>query len=554
MNKRSHIHKKADSSASNPVRSQLQSRPFIAQAQPQSQNPLTQTETENQEFQQQKFEATKLEIQAKYGAITPEGQERLTVLQAKMSGLLQRRLEHASSKGRNLANIPISRPDAPSKLAVQTKLTIGEPGDKYEQEADRVAAQIVKQINAPVSGQAGQNVQREEISEEEKDLQMKPMLQLQPGKSGMTAAPEVEASIQQARGGGQLLADSIREPMEQAFGADFSSVKIHTDRQSDQLNQSIQARAFTTGQNVFFRQGEYNPRSWGGQELLAHELTHVVQQNKNVVQRSKDIHVKTGVSSYEVIQRVGEEEASTYTVNKEIRRGNRRGSVDETRYESLAKVRFVRECKNKIRQVLEQDLLNQPLLDKGFAQEIENILKDETRFHAILTSLIQAGNCGEFANVIYTHIMDNTKEQPVYKARMVNPNNSYDHALVITSDKSVKRPQDLNPETTVVVDAWNNYKIQRLDQFYKGDNPYGDNINASNIEFLESSMSRGRGVPQEKVISYIQDGANHVYNQYKKEYNSILIKLQKDKPTRGIFSFPRDNRAVDDTRSAMEID
>ena len=74
--------------------------------------------------------------------------------------------------------------------------------------------------------------------------------------------------------------------MEQAFGADFGGVKVHTDSRSDQLNQSIQARAFTTGQDVFFRQGEYNPGSRGGQELLAHELTHVVQQNGGTVQRS----------------------------------------------------------------------------------------------------------------------------------------------------------------------------------------------------------------------------------------------------------------------------
>ncbi|MBW4425358.1 MAG: DUF4157 domain-containing protein [Nostoc desertorum CM1-VF14] len=285
MNKRSHIHKKADSSVSNPVRSQLQSRP-IAQAKLQSDKPLTQTQTENQEFQQHNSEATKLELQAKYGTITPEGQERLTVLQAKMSGTLQKRLEHASSNGRNFANIPISRPGASSQLAVQTKLTIGEPGDKYEREADRVAAQVVNQIHAPVSQQAGQNLQREEISEEEKDLQMKPMLQLRAAAGGMTATTDLETGIQQARSGGQPLAAKIRQPMEQAFGADFSKVKVHTDTQADKLNQSIQAKAFTTGQNVFFRQGAYEPGSRGGQELLAHELTHVVQQGGGAVQRS----------------------------------------------------------------------------------------------------------------------------------------------------------------------------------------------------------------------------------------------------------------------------
>ena len=121
-------------------------------------------------------------------------------------------------------------------------------------------------------------MQREEAPEDEEELQMKPMVQRQ-AETEMAAAPDLEASINQARGGGQGMADNIRQPMEQAFGADFSGVKVHTDGQSDQLNRSIQARAFTTGQDVFFRQGEYNPGSRGGQELLAHELTHVVQQN-----------------------------------------------------------------------------------------------------------------------------------------------------------------------------------------------------------------------------------------------------------------------------------
>jgi hypothetical protein len=88
----------------------------------------------------------------------------------------------------------------------------------------------------------------------------------------------LETSIQQAKGSGQPLADSVRQPMEKAFGAEFSSVKVHTDTRSDQMNQSIQAKAFTTGQDIFFRGGEYNPESKSGQELIAHELTHVVQQ------------------------------------------------------------------------------------------------------------------------------------------------------------------------------------------------------------------------------------------------------------------------------------
>jgi hypothetical protein len=81
----------------------------------------------------------------------------------------------------------------------------------------------------------------------------------------MTATPNLETSIQGAKGSGQPLDENIRQPMEKAFGGvDFSQVKVHDDTQSDQLNKSIQARAFTTGTDVFFRGGEYNPGSRAG--------------------------------------------------------------------------------------------------------------------------------------------------------------------------------------------------------------------------------------------------------------------------------------------------
>ena len=313
-----------NSPAPNP-HSQLAHIPFGSPVQKAFVTPKTQVD---EAFAQQKMEATTLEIQAKYGSISPEGQERLTVLQAKMDGLLNFQLEHARRFGHNIANIPLHRPD--TLTPIQAKLTIGEPGDKYEQEADETARQVVQRIHQPQS----EKLQRESLPEEEDELQMKPERRIQPealpkddymqmkperriqpealpkddymqmkpeyriqpealpkddymqmksmvqraSNEGTAASPDLETSIEQARGGGQPLADSIKSPMEQAFGADFSGVKVHTDTQADQLNQSIQAKAFTTGQDVFFRSGTYEPGSRGGQELLAHELTHVVQQ------------------------------------------------------------------------------------------------------------------------------------------------------------------------------------------------------------------------------------------------------------------------------------
>lgn len=111
---------------------------------------------------------------------------------------------------------------------------------------------------------------------------------------GETAASVgLEETIERSRGNGQPLADNIRGSMEQAFGADFSGVKVHADGDSDRLNRSLSARAFTTGQDIFFKQGEYQPGSKPGQELLAHELTHVVQQTGAIKRKSTSEQPKT---------------------------------------------------------------------------------------------------------------------------------------------------------------------------------------------------------------------------------------------------------------------
>ncbi|MFN7638566.1 MAG: DUF4157 domain-containing protein, partial [Pseudanabaena sp.] len=169
------------------------------------------------------------------------------------------------------------------RMEIQAKLAIGEPNDKYEQEADATAARVVQQINSSIPSQS-QPIQRQEMEEDE-ELQMKPLVQRSENIGGGEASTDLESAIQSARGSGQSLDANLQHSMGQAMGADFSGVKVHTDSQSDQLNKSIQAKAFTTGQDLFFRQGAYEPSSRGGQELIAHELTHVVQQNGGAVQR-----------------------------------------------------------------------------------------------------------------------------------------------------------------------------------------------------------------------------------------------------------------------------
>jgi hypothetical protein len=88
----------------------------------------------------------------------------------------------------------------------------------------------------------------------------------------------VAQKIQSSRGRGTPLDESARKTLEPAFGEDFSDVRVHADSEADSMNKSVSAEAFTTGTDIFFRGGKYNPSSSDGQKLLAHELTHVVQQ------------------------------------------------------------------------------------------------------------------------------------------------------------------------------------------------------------------------------------------------------------------------------------
>ena len=99
---------------------------------------------------------------------------------------------------------------------------------------------------------------------------------------------DLETQINTARGNGQPLSEEVRQPMEQAFGTDFSEVKIHTDANADSLSQSLQAQAFTTREDIFFREGQYSPGSDSGRKLIAHELTHVVQQSGTRSKRVQD--------------------------------------------------------------------------------------------------------------------------------------------------------------------------------------------------------------------------------------------------------------------------
>jgi hypothetical protein len=189
--------------------------------------------------------------------------------------------------GHSLGNVSISSPatppESPGLSPIQMKgLTIGKPGDKYEQEADTVARKVVTEIHqAPVTQRKSEDISQPQIAPA--FLRLKSNLPQPENIGGGEASTKLTGAINSAKGGGQALHEPLRMKVEQAMGSDFSGVKVHHDTNADTLNRSLSARAFTTGEHIFFKRGEYQPESRGGQELIAHELTHVVQQGAGTI-------------------------------------------------------------------------------------------------------------------------------------------------------------------------------------------------------------------------------------------------------------------------------
>ncbi len=217
------------------------------------------------------------------------------------------------------------KPPAMRPPAIQAKLTVGQPNDMYEREADRLADRVMRMIDgvlvSPETGSLvnGQSslvqrkagcpggcpeeegvtplVQRQSLDDEEEMLQAKSaslvqrqslddeeeMLQAK-STSVQTPAvtPGIESRINSLKGGGQALSPATRSFFEPRFGADFSHVRVHTGSTAAQTAQSINAKAYTTGNNIAFNRGQYSPDSTSGKHLLAHELTHVVQQQNRI--------------------------------------------------------------------------------------------------------------------------------------------------------------------------------------------------------------------------------------------------------------------------------
>ena len=240
-----------------------------------------------------------------------------------------------------------SKKAPPKNQSIQAKLTIGAPNDHLEQEADKVADNVISLSNQPKqtsqqpsadtassgnSSSSNVNLKAESsakpqiskvekistnkeklsrVEEEEEELQTKSLVQrsfmdisddaLDFGSSSVltqliqtksdgesNASASFESSLNTSKGSGSPLPSETRNEMESGIGANFSNVRVHTGSNAVQMSQDINAKAFTHGSDIYFNQGQYNPQSTGGRHLIAHELTHTVQQGASP-QSSADV-------------------------------------------------------------------------------------------------------------------------------------------------------------------------------------------------------------------------------------------------------------------------
>jgi hypothetical protein len=178
-------------------------------------------------------------------------------------------------QGHDLSRVVIS----PLQIQRSSHLTVSQPDDACEMEADRVADQVMRMPDsvADLSPAVSQpQISRQCAACEEEEINRKAGTELGVGDD---AIAQVNGAISS---GGQPLAPQTQQFMESRFGHDFSQVKIHTHSQAAASAQAIHARAYTLGQDVVFNTGEYAPDTDSGKHLLAHELTHVVQQSGSV--------------------------------------------------------------------------------------------------------------------------------------------------------------------------------------------------------------------------------------------------------------------------------
>jgi hypothetical protein len=220
---------------------------------------------------------------------------------------------------------------------MKAQLEIGSTNDPQEQQADQTADNIMRMPESPF-------VQRKcascEHEEEKVSRKTEPFIQKQGnGLEGGTASESVTNQINSSRGGGNRMSENTLNFMESRFNTGFSGVKIHTDSNAVQMSRELNAQAFTVGNDIYFNEGKYSPESASGKHLLAHELTHTVQQGGGIDRKIQRFCTPVSVCTAPIpgsSSQFGTSEASRERASRRRRRSMSPSRATSTSHSGLA--------------------------------------------------------------------------------------------------------------------------------------------------------------------------------------------------------------------------
>ena len=218
-------------------------------------------------------------------------------------------------------------------VAISPKLKVSTHGDKWEQEADRMADEVLCTKDADIK-----------TGKKPPDISAK----------GNTSGTEVDsplASEIQNLSGGQPLARKDRDFFEPRFGMDLGGVRVHTGNTAERLAEGLSARAFTYRNHVVFGKGEYSPGTGEGRRLLAHELAHTIQQQNNFYENSSFYVTSESIETFSTIQRTIE---TGGTVMKQEEKDNPKEVVIEG-------ITFKKDSEGRL--ILTEDILKNEMKD-----------------------------------------------------------------------------------------------------------------------------------------------------------------------------------------------
>jgi len=405
------------------------------------------------------------------------------------------------------------------------------------------------------------------------------------------------------------LPDTLKSGIENLSGYAMDDVKVHYN--SDKPAQ-LNAHAYAQGTDIHLASGQ--------EKHLPHEAWHVVQQKQGRVrpttqlrgpstslrnpvninddvglEREADVMGEKALSMSSVnvmrkliesnkyitpLQRKGERTAvessrdTTRSAGEAIRRGNRRNSITSTGGKSSAKLNITydpphqafstgyRNKVNELRQYVKQRMVSSGIYTQDQANNL--IDNNDTFLQAKAIEEISVGNCGEFSMVVFAHLVQNTNNQWVYRARMnglvLGTNKEYDHAFAFTSSQdiavipNVTDIDGVDKNTATIADAWDGYQVMTLLQFVNGGNAYKTQLTNDNVVILEKKVASGADVFNPIIKGYITDWAvqfNQEFNQQMLVNNSVYKTVADSRaasPT-GFNTRGSDVAGIDDKRT-----